>query len=553
MRDNSQKNNLFDTAPDEPKNEDSITPHPSYPPPPLYRQYIGRYEVIYPIAQGGMAGVYAGRLSGIAGFERLVAIKIVHSHLSSQERFIRMFLDEARLAARIHHSNVGEVIEVGEDNGLYYMVCELILGQSLRSFHRRASKRSVEVSSVHYARIISATGLALQAAHDLTDSNGEPLNLVHRDVSPRNILLTYDGNIKLIDFGIAYAQGRMSHTDTGTLKGKLGYMSPEQLRCQPIDNRSDVFSLGVVLYQMITGKQPFFGNSDIERFNKILAHQFKKPGELVAHLSPELESIILRAMAHAPEDRYASAAAMSRDLETFVKHSEESVDSASLSHLMHALFSEEHDYHLKKIRESREQGDSYKSRIDHKEISDPAKRTTIPARPISRRPSTGQSDIGRRPNRSFSSKLLVAALAAAVVLIFVLFKWVEGKNIEPIPTSRVETRAERPAPRHTPQTDADAFSSRGAPSSAPPAPIPESAAVNPSSGAVGKPDVPPRTKSSPPASAELSPSVRGIPPRPEVTSKKKATRRTKADAIRRPPAAASKRKKASLLAGSPYL
>lgn len=311
---------------------------------------IGRYEMIYPISHGGMASVFAGRLTGLAGFQRLVAIKIIHPHLSSQLNFIEMFLDEARLAACIHHPNVGEVYEVGEENGLYYMVCELVLGQTLNEFVARACQKKVRISPAFYARVASLTALALQAAHDLKSPDGESLQLVHRDVSTRNILLSYDGFVKLIDFGVAYAADKVSHTDTGTLKGKVGYMSPEQVKGKPLDRRSDIFSLGVVLYVLTTGRMPFGGKSEVDRLYRIITYQFESPGRISPDVPAALENIILRAMAFDPAERYQSAAAMSAELEEFIRTSGVTVDTGLLSGTMHSLFEEEREHHLLKMR-----------------------------------------------------------------------------------------------------------------------------------------------------------------------------------------------------------
>ncbi len=264
--------------------------------------------------------------------------------------FIEMFLDEARLAACIHHPNVGEVYELGEDNGVYFMVCELIPGQSLNDFAVRASERKIAISPVLYARVASATALALKAAHDLKSPGGESLQLVHRDVSTRNILISYDGYVKLIDFGVAYAEDKVSHTDTGALKGKVGYMSPEQVKSDPLDRRSDIFSLGVVLYRLITGRMPFRGRSEVDRLSKIINYQFTPPRMLVPDISAKLEKIILKAMAYEPADRYQSAAEMSDELDAYIAESDEPVDTDVLSRTMHLLFAEEREYHFARIR-----------------------------------------------------------------------------------------------------------------------------------------------------------------------------------------------------------
>ncbi len=364
-----------------------------------------------------MAAVYAGRLRGIAGFQRLVAVKVIHSHLSGEERFIRMFLDEARLAAGIHHPNVCEVFELGEDEGLYYMVCELILGQSLGAFQRRAAEKSVVVSPVLYARICAAACLALQAAHDLTSPEGESLGLVHRDVSPRNILVTYDGFVKLIDFGVAYAQDRISHTDVGTLKGKLGYMSPEQMRGRPVDRRGDIFSLGVVLYQMVTGRQPFYGSTDIERLNKLLDFQFDRPRQLVPDLPPALENIILRSMSFSPADRYPTAHAMGSALDAFIRASSVADASEDLPFLMKSMFEEERGYHLQKLRElADKRTHSERPWVDEVTVNLRAQTTAVLRRPRAPERSTHEAT-GQRNAGKTKAAIIVAAICISVLLL----------------------------------------------------------------------------------------------------------------------------------------
>jgi serine/threonine-protein kinase len=322
----------------------------SVPPPDLGRDRIGRYDIIYPLAQGGMASVYVGRLPGIAGFEKLVALKVIHPHLSREREFVDMFLDEARLAARIHHPNVGEIFEMAEDDGLFFMVGELVQGHSLRSFMKRARALGLSVSQPIAAFISAKVCQGLQAAHELRGPEGEPMHLVHRDVSPRNILLSYDGFVKLIDFGVAWAKDRISQTEAGLLKGKVGYMPPEQIRGQTMDARSDVFSLGVVMYLMVTGNHPFPGNSDAERMHKILNSKFPAPRKANPGLYPAMEQIILTAMAGNPQDRYETAAHMGQELKKFIRNTGESLGAAELSVLMHSLFAAEKEEHEKRVR-----------------------------------------------------------------------------------------------------------------------------------------------------------------------------------------------------------
>jgi serine/threonine protein kinase len=288
-----------------------------------------------------MASVYVGRLSGMAGFQRLVAIKIIHAHLARETAFVEMFLDEARLAAGIHHPNVGEILEVGEDDGLLFMVGELVMGQSLAEVFRRAGQMGVKVSNDTSAWMISRVCLGLHAAHELQDHTGKSLKLVHRDVSPKNILISYNGSVKLIDFGVAQAQGRLSHTDAGTLKGKIGYMPPEQIMGEKVDRRGDLFSLGVVLYKIVTGVAPFRGGSDGERIHKILQGNFLRPRKVAPEMDGLLEDIILRAMATKPDERFPSAAHMNSDLESYLRTRTASVGSLQMADLMNEMFEED--------------------------------------------------------------------------------------------------------------------------------------------------------------------------------------------------------------------
>jgi serine/threonine-protein kinase len=252
----------------------------------MQRDRIGRYEIIYPIAQGGMAEVFVGRLPGMAGFEKLVAIKLIHAHLCKEQQFIQMFLDEARLAASIRHPNVAEIFEVGREGDLYFMIAELVLGQDLHALMRRTRQAQTPFPEGLSSHIVSQVCLGLHEAHEQKDKDGKPLGLVHRDVTPRNILLSYGGYAKLADFGVAWAQNRLGHSEAGSLKGKVGFISPEQIRNEPVDRRCDIFSLGVVFYMMLTGRHPFQGDNDAATMNNILAGAPVRPSEVNPEISP---------------------------------------------------------------------------------------------------------------------------------------------------------------------------------------------------------------------------------------------------------------------------
>jgi len=414
----------------------------SSPPPPIGRSRIGRFDVVYPLAQGGMASVHVGRISGMAGFEKLVAIKVIHSHLAGEESFVKMFLDEARLAARIHHPNVGEVIEVGEDEGLYYMVCELIVGQSLRNVFRHARALGKEIPRPMSADICAKVCQALHEAHDLKDVAGKPYCLVHRDVSPRNVLVSYNGFVKLIDFGIAWAQGRMSHTDAGTIKGKLGYMPPEQIKGQPLDRRSDLFSLGVMLYLMTTGKHPFPGVSDAERMHKILNGDFVPPREALPEIEPQLAAVISKAMAVSPDDRYATAAEMGRELMSFVHSTADppgSWDSSTeISAVMHDLFEEELNQHRERIRAAAEEigGEAGFELPERTPGGSPAARASQTEMTTADTPQSIRLKQGTGRSRALVLGLAGAAVLVAAIVFLLVVSTGSGEPSEP-PTDGV--------------------------------------------------------------------------------------------------------------------
>jgi serine/threonine-protein kinase len=280
---------------------------------------VGRYEIVAPIGAGGMGSVYIGRLVGPAGFERLAAIKVIHPHLAKQPTFINMFMDEARLAARIHHPNVVEIFEVGNDRGIYYMVGELISGQDLHAVVERSLLRVQKISLCFWAGVIADIAKGLHEAHELRDENDEPFNLVHRDISTRNILVSYKGYAKLIDFGVASARGRLTETDDGSRKGKVGYMAPEQLCGHKADRRSDIYALGVVLYTVVVGRHPFPFENEGEQVAKMIKGEFPFPHSIQPEIDEGLEHVILRAMAKSPDERFQTADEMCRALQVYIE------------------------------------------------------------------------------------------------------------------------------------------------------------------------------------------------------------------------------------------
>lgn len=274
---------------------------------------LGRYLFYAPIAAGGMATVYLGRMAGPKGFSRIVAIKQLHSQFVHDTDFVTMFLDEAHLIGRIHHSNVVAPIDVLEADGDLCIVMEYVHGEALGRLMRLSRQDRMPLRIV--SAIMTQTLLGLHAAHEVTDVNGKPLAIVHRDVSPQNILVGEDGIARVVDFGIAQAAHRANASDIGKLKGKLGYMAPEQLLLKEIDRRCDIFAAGIILWEMLTGKKLFSPDGPAEAAERMLTFEAKSPSLIVPTLSAELAAIPVRALSVEPEARFAHALEMAKALE----------------------------------------------------------------------------------------------------------------------------------------------------------------------------------------------------------------------------------------------
>lgn len=274
-------------------------------------QTIGRYEFLVPIAKGGMAAVWTARQRGSRGFAKTVAIKTMLPMLSQDMQFEQMFLDEAKLAAQIHHPNVVEVLDLGEENDLLYQVMEFVDGESLSAILRAMSKKKVGIPLDIALRIIIDACRGLHAAHELTAVDGTDVGLVHRDISPQNIMITYDGVVKIVDFGVAKAAGRgTSETSAGQIKGKAPFMAPEQALGEEVDRRTDIFAMGIVLYLLTTGKHPFRGETDIATLHNILTQQPPSPRVIDPNYPRPLEMVVIRALSRDPSQRFSTAKEM---------------------------------------------------------------------------------------------------------------------------------------------------------------------------------------------------------------------------------------------------
>jgi serine/threonine-protein kinase len=270
---------------------------------------VGRYELLAPIASGGMASVWAARIQGTRGFEKLVAVKTILPHLADDPRFETMFLDEARIASEIVHPNIAQVFDLGEQDGVLYLVCEWVDGESLAMLRKRVVDQGHDMPVPIALRIMSDVCGGLHAAHELRDGTGKLLQVVHRDVSPQNVVISDAGAVKVIDFGVAKALNRtLGQTVAGKLKGKVQYMPPEQARGLQVDRRADLWSVGAVLYHLLAGRTPYEAESPLGVLNMLLSEE--PPPPLPDHVPSSVAEIVDRALRPDPVERYQSAAEM---------------------------------------------------------------------------------------------------------------------------------------------------------------------------------------------------------------------------------------------------
>ncbi|MFK7985751.1 MAG: serine/threonine protein kinase [Sandaracinaceae bacterium] len=274
---------------------------------------LGGYTLTAKLGTGGFASLYLGRKTGPSGFTRLAAVKVVHSHLMPEEKFRLMFADEAQINTRVQHPNIVRVEDFGEHAGTLYMVMEYVYGCSLAELLQQLSQSGLRLDVPLAVWVLMNVADALHAAHDAYDEDQRPLNIVHRDVSPQNVLLSYHGYVKLIDFGIAKATYRRHITRTGGVKGKLRYMAPEQAASNKVDRRIDVYALGVVAWEMLTMRRAFRSSNPLELLRQIQNPNIPRASTL-ADVPSAVDDVVVRAMAREPGDRYATARTLRREL-----------------------------------------------------------------------------------------------------------------------------------------------------------------------------------------------------------------------------------------------
>ncbi len=351
---------------------------------------FGKYTLIRKLALGGMAEIFLALQKSMAGFEKLIVVKRVLPHLAQDQAFIELLLSEARIAATLNHPNVAHIYDVGEADGQFYIAMEHIHGEDLRSIVRQMKKvNETSFPLEHAIAIVLGCCAGLSYAHERANLDGEQMNIVHRDVSPQNILVTFTGDVKLVDFGIAKAgRSHMEDTGSGQLKGKIPYMSPEQAQGLGLDGRSDVFSLGVILFELCTGKRLFRGQNEMDTLKMIVEGDYPKPRALNPNLPERLERIILKSLEKDLSNRYQSAREMQADLEEMIRAEQMKVSPLTLSSWMQHLFGEKLAQQKQMLSEGRQLAEVIAAQIAAEEeaAAKEATRSGVRARKTSRVP-----------------------------------------------------------------------------------------------------------------------------------------------------------------------
>lgn len=421
-----------------PAADDSVKPEPTD------SQRIGRYQLCFELASGGMASVYLARLEGASGFDKLVALKRIHRHLAKEKRYVEMFLDEARIASRITHANVCSVFDFGEADGEYYIAMEYLVGEPLSRLINRVARapeqRKSPLLPLRMARIIADACEGLHAAHELKDANGELLHVVHRDVSPRNLFVTYDGAVQIVDFGIASARERLHQTATGQVKGTFGYMAPEQLTANVVDRSVDIWALGVALWEVLAVKRLFKSDTTANTVHSILYEEIQPPSAYRPQVPKELDQITLKALQRDPKQRWQTAREMGRAVRQFLGTQKEIMGPAELSEWMGEVFPEGQARRSQLMEIARMAGNS------------------LPAMPpvVDTDSSVARDDHAvaggkkrvQRPRRAF----VAAAALGAVVIVAAVAVRLSGTATEleaPVETASADTATVEPHPQQT--------------------------------------------------------------------------------------------------------
>ncbi len=318
---------------------------------------FGKYSLLNRIAVGGMAEVFLARQEGLEGFEKTICIKRIRPHLSSQPNFVQMFLNEAKLAAQLNHPNIVQIYDLGRVNDSYFIAMEYISGRDMSRIIPKAEKAGISFPMIYAMRIASNVCEGLYFAHTKGDAYGNPLNIVHRDITPENILVSFSGTVKIVDFGIAKANTQLEQTRAGEIKGKLSYMSPEQCMGHQLDARSDIFSFGSVIYEWVTGYKLFTGENEMAILKSIIDGKIYPPSYFKEDVPEAVERILMKALDKDKNKRYQSAWEMQFDIDTYLAQSEFTPSNIHLSNFLKQIFGDEIEREKELLVKHKEESD----------------------------------------------------------------------------------------------------------------------------------------------------------------------------------------------------
>ncbi|MFZ5876763.1 MAG: serine/threonine protein kinase [Nitrospirota bacterium] len=377
---------------------------------------FGPYLLLKKIGRGGMAELYLARQTGVAGFERLVAIKRILPHLTEDREFVQMFVNEAKLAAQITHPNVVQIYDFGAVLGTYYMAMEYVMGKSLAAVLAQGQKLGKPIPVSAAAHVTARIAAGLDHAYRGAAASGAPLGIIHRDISPQNILIGYNGDVKLVDFGIAKAASSSTHTQTGVLKGKLAYLSPEQAWGKTVDHRSDLFALGIVLHEMLTGQRLFKAENEFTTLERVRTADVTPPSAVKKGLPPELDGIVLKSLAKNPDDRYPNGQAFEDALQEHLRRLSAPPGARDLSDYLRTLFDKDIENDTAAFQQVTTVTKTAATPATRPSGPGPAAPLAEPTRAAAKPQPVSPPALPRRTGRHVVIGLGVAVLAALVVI-----------------------------------------------------------------------------------------------------------------------------------------
>jgi len=432
-------------------------------PPEEKEERFGNYILIEKLGTGGMAEIYKAKMEGVEGFQKLVAIKRILPQFSHNKDFTSMFIDEAKVAAQLSHRNIVHIYDLGKIENSYFIAMEYMEGTDLRKVVHEAREKKEKIPIPIALFIASQVASALDYAHNKKDHNGKPLNIVHRDVSPQNILISKDGEIKICDFGIAKAASKASHTRAGSLKGKLQYMSPEQAWGKQIDYKSDIFSLGVVLYEMVTGKHLFEGDSELSILEKVRHPKVEPVSKFVKDCPQEIENLIEKALKENPDERYSDANSMKKEIEEILTRYEPRVSERTISDYLLYLEGKKDKFiefkYTPVIKKEEIEEKPKEKKVEEAKLEEKVKvvekgKKELPLKPPEVKLPEKKAPVMLEEERQEGKKFplwIIGAGAAVILIIIGIFFFATGKKSTPAPEppKTEETQSATPSPQPT--------------------------------------------------------------------------------------------------------